>query len=219
MKLSDIMTNPGARYVIPGPFVTSYKNLGKLPNGTLYSFPLDDEHRVYLHVNTHVTLTVRKINYLGETRIEEIKYRASYFPVTNEFAVPIKRGINDLLYRKLCNFSTKLTGERFVSKLIGINTPVTIEAKMQINASMEAQVSGDPTTMVPRRLTLEGVHCSPITTRHLDKYNSAPGLGSMLLVHAISIASGLLVGGVIQVTIDWFNVGAKAPRIIRAANV
>lgn len=92
-SLEMIKTTPALRSAIPGPFVYSYKNLRKLPKGLLMSWPLDDDHRTYIHVSEHVSLTVRKVNYLGATRIEEIKYRASYSPVANEFAVPIKRRI------------------------------------------------------------------------------------------------------------------------------
>lgn len=219
-SLEKIKTTPALRSAIPGPFVYSYKNLRKLPNGLMMSWPLDDEHRTYIHVSEHVSLTVRKVNYLGATRIEEIKYRASYSPVTNEFAVPIKRRIPLDLYRKLCNFCVKFQGERFVQRILD-QEPVHLKATMQIDALMEAQASADPTTMMPRRMIVEGAFEPYMTNRILNKLdaNSTPQLGSLIIQGVASVTTGIVFGLIAGKIIKYFNLGSSEPRIIRAFNV
>lgn len=219
-SLEMIKTTPALRSAIPGPFVYSYKNLRKLPKGLLMSWPLDDDYRTYIHVSEHVSLTVRKVNYLGATRIEEIKYRASYSPVTNEFAVPIKRRIPLDLYRKLCQFCTKFTGERFVQRMLD-QEPVHLKATMQIDALMEAQASADPTTMVPRKMIVEGAFEPYITTQHLAKFldKETSQFGTIVAMGTASVVTGVICGAIIGGIIKAFNLGSSEPRMIKAFNV
>lgn len=158
VKHHDIDQTPALRSRIPGPFVTSHKNLSSIPKGTMIAWPLDDFHRIYLTIDHYITLSVRKIEWIENVKHETIKYRTSYSPVTGEYSVPLKRGVSEQLFIKLIQFTNRFCGKNFLSQCF-MSKPKSVKVSMQMDTRvlMEANCSADPITARPQRAKIEMV--------------------------------------------------------------